>query len=76
MSLELIFIGNRFYDQSRTMMSCIYTIDGQRSDWGQVQIALTAGETVNIRPANRVELQHYQEKLDKLNKSNEPHRHN
>lgn len=64
--MELIYIGDHFYAESRTMMSSIYTTDGQRSDWGFVQCALRDGETVNIRPATTAEINHYEAKLNEL----------
>jgi len=63
---ELIFIGDKFYNESSTIMSSIYTIDGRRSDWGFVQVTLSQGESVYIRPATKVELAPYIEKLNHI----------
>ena len=57
--MELIFIGTEFYHESKTAMSFIYTVDGKRSDWGFVQIALREGKSVHIRPATEKELEFY-----------------
>jgi len=54
--MKLVYIGDQFYSQSRTMMSCIYTEEGERSDWGKVTCALQEGQEVHIRPANDREL--------------------
>jgi hypothetical protein len=60
---RLIFIGDHFYSQSGSMMSSIYTEDGYRYDWGFVQRDLRDGREVHIRPANPIELAHYESKL-------------
>lgn len=57
--VDLIYIGNDFYADSGTIMSSIYEIteDGwRRSDWGDVQIALSVGREIHIRPATDAEL--------------------
>ncbi len=59
--MELIYIGERFYSKSGTIMSSIYDIFGIRQDWGKVQLALKNGESVNIRPATEKELEQYYE---------------
>lgn len=54
---NLIYIGDRFYSESKTMMSSIYEEDTwARFDWGFVQQELRHGNTVNIRPANDSEM--------------------
>lgn len=69
--MELIFIGENFYSDSGTIMSSIYTVDGLRSDWGQVKIALGKGESVHIRPATDSELLPYKNKLVEYVKNRE-----
>jgi hypothetical protein len=64
--MQLIYIGDHFYTESRAMMSPIYTEDGRRMDWGFVQCALRDGQTVNIRPATQTELDGYEAKLSRL----------
>jgi len=66
--MELIYIGDHFYHESKTMMSSIYTPGGKRSDWGFVQVALRNGESVHIRPATPAEIEPYQRKLDAMKK--------
>jgi len=61
--MELIFIGQKFYSESGSMMSSIYDIGGRRQDWGKVQIALSNGESVHIRPATQKELAYYEAEL-------------
>jgi len=69
--MELVYIGDQFYSQSRTMMSCIYTEKGERSDWGKVTNALQEGQEVHIRPANNRELVAAYRRLEAiLNKRN------
>jgi len=65
--LKLLYIGNEFYYKSRTIMSSVYTLNGKRSDWGKIQIALEEGEEVHIRPATPNELRHYEKKLAESN---------
>lgn len=68
--MKLIFIGERFYRESGTMMSSIYSENGQRSNWGHVQLVLEGGEPVEIRPATQEELTKYEAKLKKWNENN------
>ncbi len=66
--MELIYIGKKFYWQSGTAMSSLYDVNGNRQDWGFVQIALQNGESVRIRPATITELALYEKKLLECNK--------
>jgi len=66
MATHLIFIGDKFYFSSGTVMSPIYALDGSRYDWGFVQRDLKEGKTVIIRPATASEMVPYQERLDAL----------
>lgn len=61
--MKLVYIGDKFYHESGTMMSSLYTEDGQRSDWGFVNIALRRGEEVQIRQATSEELERYEKRL-------------
>ena len=63
--VKLVFIGDRFYSESKTMMSSIYHEDGRRYDWGFVNINLRDGKTVKIRPATPLEMEHYEDLLAK-----------
>ena len=72
--MELIYIGNKFYLESGTMMSPIYDVNGYRQDWGKVQIALQNGESVHIRPATQSELIPFNEKLEGWKRSKNEHR--
>lgn len=64
--MKLIYIGSHFYLESSTHMSCVYTEEGQRSDWGNVESALRQGDSVEIRPATQDELAFYESKLSEL----------
>ena len=64
--MNLIYIGDKFDRESKSMMSPIYTEAGQRSNWGFVQIALERGEEINIRPATLSEMSKYEAKLKEL----------
>lgn len=61
--MKLIYIGNQFYAESGSMMSSIYTEDGDKSNWGEVQIHLENGGSVNIRQANHIEKKYYNDLL-------------
>ena len=69
--MNCVFIGDEFYDRSKTMMSPIYKIvaDGYvKTDWGKVNVCLRAGESVAIRPATTLEKELFMAELDKLTK--------
>ena len=61
--MELIFIGDHFYTESKTTMSCIYDTQGNRQDWGSVNCALRHGESVSIRPATDAEIGRFERRL-------------
>lgn len=66
--MNLIYIGDHFYWESGTLMSPVYTEDGQRADWGKVQDALKHGDDVTIRQATDSERVHYENMLRRLKK--------
>lgn len=66
--MQCIYIGRKFYRESSTFMSPVYEVSGERSDWGKIECALEAGDTVTIRPADKDELAKYEVKLEKLKK--------
>ena len=66
--VKLIYIGDEFYHKSGTLMSSIYTEDGERFDWGFVNIALKEGKEVHIRPASSIELAIFKAKLKNIEK--------
>jgi hypothetical protein len=68
METKLIYIGD-FYNRSKTMMSPIYTEDGRRYDWGFLERDLRDGKSVSIRQANAIEREHYERKLQELNRA-------
>lgn len=68
--IRCVYIGNKFYRESKTIMSSIYIDRGNtftRTDWGKIQIALERGEFVEIRPATPTEIKMFEEKLTQLN---------
>jgi len=69
--MNLIYIGDHFYRESKTMMSPIYGEDGSRSDWGKVQIALAQGDKVTIRQATRQERDFYEAQLSRMKREQE-----
>lgn len=64
--MKLVYIGDHFYAESGSAMSSIYTEDGYRSDWGQVQMALRRGESIEIRQSTLNEKKHYEEQLAQI----------
>lgn len=68
---KYIYIGDKFYLESGTVMSSIYRIleSGEvveRSNWGEIQDALRNGEEIHIRPAYPEELAGAQRHLDEI----------
>jgi len=71
--MKVIFIGDRFYEDSGTIMSPVYEIkEGgiARTDWGFITIALRNGEEVHIRPATKDEMKAFELRLLKINAEN------
>jgi len=64
--MNIIYVGQKFYNQSGSIMSSMYTEDDKRMDYGFLQIALENGEEVFIRQATAEEFAFYQKKLDKI----------
>jgi uncharacterized protein YprB with RNaseH-like and TPR domain len=64
--IHLIYIGERFYAESGSMMSSLYTTTGHRYDWGFVQRDLRDGYEVRIRNATHAELVPYERQLAEL----------
>ncbi len=67
--IELVFIGERFYKESQTLMSAVYRKqpDGkwQRYDWGLLQLDISAEKEIHIRPATKEEIRFFEAKLNK-----------
>jgi len=67
MTHNLIYIGEKFYLQSGTMMSSIYEQKNNhysRTDWGFVSVALSNGDKIKIRPATERELKYFNKILE------------
>ena len=64
--MELYFIGSSFYIESGSRMSSIYTVEGDRTDWGKVNCSLEKGDSVHIRPATGHELKRAEAHLRQL----------
>ena len=64
--IKLIYIGNRFYSESGTVMSPIYTEAGERYDFGFAAAALANGEEISIRQATPEELVQFNTQLTAL----------
>ena len=45
------YLGDKYYDKSGSMLGVLYTEEGQRYDWGKLQIAVERGEDVLVRKA-------------------------
>lgn len=57
MTINLYYIGEKFYFKSATLMSSVYEVGTrQRYDWGMVKNMLMEGHEVHIRPANEYEM--------------------
>ena len=57
--MNVIFIGNDFYDKSQTRMASTYKVgngEPERFCWADIENALAEGHSINIRPANDSEM--------------------
>jgi hypothetical protein len=45
------YFGNKYYDQSGSIMGVLYTDKGERYDWGFLQRDVENGEDVVVRKA-------------------------
>jgi len=66
--IELVFIGERFYKESQTLMSSIYqSLPGgmwERYDWGKLQLDINAVKNIHFLPATKEEIQRFETKLN------------
>jgi hypothetical protein len=63
---NVVYIGERFYRESGTMMSSVFEIIDKkyyRTDWGKISIALDNGQNITIRPATKKEIEYFEEML-------------
>jgi len=65
--INLIHIEDYFYSKSGSSMSSIYKTNWIRFDWGKVQIALSNGYKINIRPATDKEMLKAYRMLEEVN---------
>ena len=45
------YFGDKYYNQSGTSMGILYTENGERYDWGFLQIDVDSGQDVIVRKA-------------------------
>jgi hypothetical protein len=64
--ITAIYIGDEFYQLSKSMMSPVYLESGSRYDWGFMQRDLREGHEVRVRQATETELNKYKVKLADL----------
>lgn len=68
--IEIVFIGERFYKESQTLMSALYrSLPGsifERYDYGFLQLDIMAGKNIHIRPATEKEIQLFEGKLNEM----------
>ena len=67
--IELVYIGEHYYKDSRSVMSPIYRITDEgyeRYDYGFLQIALRDGEGFCIRQATPKEQEMFKNKLEEV----------
>jgi hypothetical protein len=69
--INLIYIGDKFYHESKTFMSSIYKVNYERYDYGFLQRDLEIGEEIHIRQANPSELKYFESRLKELLKRKE-----
>ena len=66
--MDVVFIGEDFYDKSGSMMASTYKIENGeliRFCWADIEGALGKGQTVNIRPATDSEMLWAYKELDR-----------
>ena len=56
-TFELIYVGRHFFTESGSHLGTLYHINGKRTDWGKVAVALDEGEDVFIRCASKLEFE-------------------
>ena len=58
--MQVIYVGDKYYFESGTIMSSVYQIDDagsfKRTDWGEIQEALKQEKEIHIRPATEIEI--------------------
>lgn len=67
--MKVIYVGERFYWESETVMSSFYLEHKghfERTDLGKIEIALQAGKSVEIRPATKAELALFEKSLAEI----------
>ena len=70
-TINLIFIGDKFYSESGTIMSSIYRLNDnedsyERFHWGFVNVALRESKNVYIRPATEKEMLIFEKMLEDI----------
>ena len=67
---EIVFIGEKFYEESQTIMSSVYELlpngKWQRYDYGFLQLDIQSGKNIYIRPATKQELRLFEGKLNEM----------
>lgn len=69
--IELIYIGEHFYDESEYRMSSVYSEDGVMYEWRTIKAALIDGHAVSIRQARQYELDQYEAMLSRMKRKME-----
>lgn len=62
MKINMIYMGEKYYVQSSTMLGVLYDELWNRQDWGKVAMYLREGHEVNIRHAYLCDI----EKIEKM----------
>lgn len=58
------YFGDKYYHQSSTMMSSLYTDKGDRYDWGFLQRDVSNGEDVVVKKATPAMIKWADEQLE------------
>lgn len=64
------YLGDKYYDNSGTMIGVLYTEQGQRYDWGKLQIDVERGEDVIVRKATPTLIEWAESQLIKHKETN------
>ena len=67
-TINLVYVGQRFYTDSSSSLSSIYDEDFNRYDYGFLQRDLALGHNVTIRQATGLEIDYMDQKLQEHQK--------
>jgi hypothetical protein len=64
--VALVYFGDNFYTESGSVLSSLYTEDGERFDYGFMKVALQNGYKITIRQSTEDERQKLRDILNQI----------